>query len=617
MGGRAFQILTGLALTAIWAIALGVAHVNGDIRFVDRMEASLTDLRTIVRGPKQPPDLVTIVAIDDAVVAQEGSYPLKRVTLARIVDAIARLNPKVIAVDLLLVEPGPDEDDQQLSESLSRRPTVVAAAAVFSEGTQHVTANGSGPLTHVPSAERFLLPLQRFTDVAAVGIVNVTTDQTGTPRLFPMLFRSGETIEASLPLRVASIATGANPVIEENRLTLGDRAIRTDFGQVLPLSFYGSRGAIPTISATEVLAGKLDRQRIQNHVVVIGATVTGGGDVFPTPFDPVLPGVEVIATAVTHLLAGDGIVRDRTVRLADGCIGLLLATGLVGLLAWRSSAAGLAAMTGLILLWLGTNIAAFTNGIWLSAALPMAAAVPPAILFGAAQLWLGRRRAQYYASQSALLQRVQAPGLGEFLAAHPDFLSEPVREEAAVVFIDLSGFTGASEALGPSAIRELLNSFHAVIEAEVVACGGVVTSFMGDGAMIVFGLPEPAAEDAANAARCCVRLAHRTRRWLASLPASARSRIGFKIGAHFGTVVASRLGGGAHQHIAATGDTVNVASRLMEVAAASDAEVAISDDLLKAAGHDRNLAKSGALSGPVETRIRGRAGSLSVWFWHV
>ena len=459
MGGRAFQILTGLALTAIWAIALGVAHVNGDIRFVDRMEASLTDLRTIVRGPKQPPDLVTIVAIDDAVVAQEGSYPLKRVTLARIVDAIARLNPKVIAVDLLLVEPGPDEDDQQLSESLSRRPTVVAAAAVFSEGTQHVTANGSGPLTHVPSAERFLLPLQRFTDVAAVGIVNVTTDQTGTPRLFPMLFRSGETIEASLPLRVASIATGANPVIEENRLTLGDRAIRTDFGQVLPLSFYGSRGAIPTISATEVLAGKLDRQRIQNHVVVIGATVTGGGDVFPTPFDPVLPGVEVIATAVTHLLAGDGIVRDRTVRLADGCIGLLLATGLVGLLAWRSSAAGLAAMTGLILLWLGTNIAAFTNGIWLSAALPMAAAVPPAILFGAAQLWLGRRRAQYYASQSALLQRVQAPGLGEFLAAHPDFLSEPVREEAAVVFIDLSGFTGASEALGPSAIRELLNSF--------------------------------------------------------------------------------------------------------------------------------------------------------------
>ncbi len=617
MSGRTFQTLAALVLAATWAIALGVAHMKGEIWFVDRIEATMTDLRTLVRGPKKPPDLVTIVAIDDAIVAQEGSYPLTRMTLSRIIDAITRLDPKVVAVDLLLVEPGPGDGDRKLAESLSRRPSVVAAAAVFPEGRQRMAADGDGPLTHVPIAERFLLPLQTFADAAAIGVVNVATDLTGTPRLFPMLFRSGDTIEASLPLRVASLATGESPVIEESRLTLGDRAIRTDIGQVLPISFYGSRGAIPTISATEVLAGLLDRQRVQNHVVVIGATVTGGGDVFPTPFDPVLPGVEVISTAVAHLLAGDGIVRDSTVRLADGCIAVLLATTLVGLLAWRSSAAGLAAIIAVILLWLGTNVAAFMHGIWLSASLPVAAAVPPAILFGAAQLWLGRRRAQYYASQSALLQRVQAPGLGEFLAAHPDFLSEPVREEVAVLFIDLSGFTGASEVLGPSAIRELLNSFHEVIETEVVACGGVVTSFMGDGAMIVFGLPEPAPQDAANAMRCCVRLAHQTKRWLSSLPASTRSRIGFKIGAHFGAVVASRLGGGGHQHIAATGDTVNVASRLMEVAAASDAEVAISDDLLNAAGHEGGLIESGVLSGPMETRIRGRTGSLPVWLWHI
>jgi adenylate cyclase len=338
--------------------------------------------------------------------------------------------------------------------------------------------------------------------------------------------------------------------------------------------------------------------------------------VFPTPFDPVLPGVEVISTAISHLMAGDGIVRDRNVRLVDACIGFLLATVLVALLAWRSSAGGFAAIIAVVLFWLGTNMFAFAHGIWLSAALPMAAALPPALFFGAAQLWVGRHRAQYFASQSALLQRVQAPGLGKFLAKHPDFLSEPVREEAAVVFIDLSGFTGASEVLGPSAIRELLNAFHAIVDTEVVACGGVVTSFMGDGAMIVFGLPDPTPEDTCNAARCCVRLACQTRRWLASLPESTGSRIGFKIGAHFGTIVASRLGGGNHQHISATGDTVNIASRLMEVAATHNAEVAISDDLLTDAGRECELATSGVLSGPMETQIRGRSGSVSVWFWH-
>ena len=41
-----------------------------------------------------------------------------------------------------------------------------------------------------------------------------------------------------------------------------------------------------------------------------------------------------------------------------------------------------------------------------------------------------------------------------------------------------------------------------------------------------------------------------------------------------------------------------------------NAEVAISDDLLSAAGHEGGLIKSGVLSGPMETRIRGRTGSL-------
>src|ERR1700691_3941356 len=55
--------------------------------------------------------------------------------------------------------------------------------------------------------------------------------------------------------------------------------------------------------------------------------------------------------------------------------------------------------------------------------------------------------------------------------------------------------------------------------------------------------------------------------------------LGFKVGAHFGVIVASRLGGGSYHHITATGDTVNVASRLMEVAASHGADLALSNDL--------------------------------------
>jgi adenylate cyclase len=93
-------------------------------------------------------------------------------------------------------------------------------------------------------------------------------------------------------------------------------------------------------------------------------------------------------------------------------------------------------------------------------------------------------------------------------------------------------------------------------------------------------------------------------RWLTSLPPSIASGLGFKVGAHFGIIVAPRPGGRSYRHITATCDTANVASRLMEVAANRGVELALSDELLSSAGHCA-LIKSGFLMGPDETRIRG------------
>jgi adenylate cyclase len=615
MRGRHLQTLIALVLAGFWGFAVYFAHAHGHLGFLDRIESTMTDLRTLVRGTTVPPDQVTIVAIDDAMVKQGGSYPVPRGDLARIVEMIAKLAPKVIAIDLLLVDRGIDEGDDALAKSLTGRPTVIAAAAVFPETSQSLAADNDGPLARLPRAEKFLLPLQKFADHAEIGIVNVATDRSGIPRSMPMLFRTSDRVEMSFPLRVAALAIGKEPTIEPDRLVLGERSVATDVDHALPISFYGPRQTIRTLSAASVLSGEIASDSIQNRIVVVGATVTGGGDFFPTPFDPVMPGVEVISTAITHLMAGDGLLRDRSVRLADGMIAVLLPMILVGLLAWRRSAVGLIAAGAVVLIWTATNFFAFSKGIWLSAAVPVAASAPPAILFAAVQLWSGRRRAQYFAMRSELLEQFQAPGIQQWLTKDPNFLLEPVRQNAAIVFIDLSGFTSLSERLGPDAIRELLKNFHALVDREAVACGGTITSFLGDGAMILFGLPEAMADDTFRAAECSVGLCVSAEQWLTSLSPSIASRLGFKVGAHSGEIVASRLGGGSYHHITATGDTVNVASRLMEVAASHGVELAASNELLRAAGRDCALYKSGVLTGPRQTRIRGRSAALAVWLW--
>jgi len=167
--------------------------------------------------------------------------------------------------------------------------------------------------------------------------------------------------------------------------------------------------------------------------------------------------------------------------------------------------------------------------------------------------------------------------------------------------------------VGAAAMRELLDDFYRLVEQDAEKHKGVITSFMGDGAMIVFGLPRPTPDDPANALRCATELATHARAWVAAQPADIARRIGVKLGAHCGSIVASRLGGGSQQQITATGDSVNVASRLMEVAAQNGADLALSGDLYRAAGEA--LPASGQLQGPMQSPIRGRSGTMTVWLW--
>ncbi|MDE5440795.1 CHASE2 domain-containing protein [Bradyrhizobium sp. CSA207] len=612
MNSRRVQILVALVLTALWGGGIYAGHTNGHLRFLDRLEATLTDLRTLARGVQRPPDLVTIVAIDNTVVKRGGSYPLPRADLARIVDTIVQFKPKVIAIDLLLVDRSAAIGDATLAQTLATGPIVLAAAAIFPTASETVATGGEDPLAALPQAERFLLPLPAFADHAEVGIVNVATGQSGSPLSVPMLFRTRDKVELSFPLRVASRALDKPLTIAPDHLMLGDRAVPTDTDFALPITYYGPRRTIRTVSAQSVFDGTLDRAAIENRIVVIGAAVAGGGDFYPTPFDSLMPGVEVVSTAITHLVAGDGIVRDRKVHIADALAAILLPMLLVGLLAWRRSALGLLAAAVVMMAWAALNLLAFTHGIWLNAATILSAAVPPVAVFAGVQLWAGGRRTQYLAAKSRSLAQFQAPAVQEWLARDPDFLAKPVRQNAAIVFIDLSGFTALSERIDPDALRDLLKAFHALIDKAAVDCGGMVTGFLGDGAMILFGLPSAMPDDAARALKCAIDLHRSVERWIASLPPEIADQVGFKIGAHFGPIVASRLGE-SHQHITATGDTVNVASRLMEVAVQNDARLALSDTLLDAA--DFLGDPDGTLRGPLRTQVRGRSGTIAVWFW--
>jgi adenylate cyclase len=606
------------ALTAVaaivalaWSALLAGQHLDGRATPLDRMEATLADLRFLIVGPRPAPAGVVIVAIDDDTVREAGRYPLSRTRLARLVRELSSQGPKAIAIDLLFLDPAAPEADEALASALRDARAVIAAAAVFAPGAG--TLETGGPLANVPAAARVLWPVERLRQVAGIGVVNLSADRSGIPRHVPLVVRDGESLVPSFAVRAVAAAERADPELSPERARIGAAAMPVDLGMHMALRFYGPRGSVPTVSAAPILRGEATPD-LGGRILVVGATATGTGDSFATPFDPVLPGVEVLATAIANIVAGDALNRTVAVRRLDAAAAVVLAVLTVLLLSMRRIGLGLVLVAAGSVAWAAVTVVGFMSGAWLSMALPLFAAIPPALILVGARLWLDRRTERRLEAIQEAFRRFHPPALADHLAAAPDFLSSPVPQNAAVLFIDLSGFTGVSERLGPERSRELLKGFHPLIEAEVTAENGLVLSYMGDGAMIVFGLPAPRPDDAARALKAAVALGWAVEGWLGTLPDTIGGSLGVRLGAHYGPVVASRLGADTHQHITATGDCVNVASRLLGVAAAEGAVIAASTDLLDRA-RDAGSNVGQGFGDEKQVDIRGRAHPLSIRLW--
>jgi len=588
-------------LGALWGGFLGWRQVIGAASLLDRIEYLTVDWRFALRGPQPPPRGVVIAAIDEATIQEAGGFPLPRSMVARIVRELAKHKPQSLALDILFIDPKP-EGDAELSDALRSTRSVVAAVGVFDKEEASIGRPASELLSFVPQPSRIVWPIGQIADHVRAGLANISTDHAGVPRYISALYRTGNGVFPSFALAACSAALNTDPAFGDGTLNLLSRTLRTDLGYHLPISYYGPRGTIRQFSAARALRGDLDPERVKGQLVVLGATGLGLGDTFATPFDRMTPGVEVLATAISNMLAADGLQKTRFIRMLDAAAAILLPVITVVLMAMPRLLLGFA-FAGLVLIgWSALTV--------VSATVPLAALVPVAASYGVARMVMERSAVRRLQGERAALAKFQSPAMAEYILKHPRFLEKPVHQNVGVIFFDLSGFTEVTETLGPHWARDLLADLHAIVERDVVAHGGYVVSFMGDGAMTLFGLPEPSTADAAQALRAAIYLRESLSSWLRALPPVAQ-RLSVRVCAHYGEAVVSRLGPAHHQHITATGDTVNLTSRLLEVAKQERASLVISEALYAAAGAP-NVPGADTVQ---EVQIRGHREPLRIRAW--
>ena len=139
----------------------------------------------------------------------------------------------------------------------------------------------------------------------------------------------------------------------------------------------------------------------------------------------------------------------------------------------------------------------------------------------------------------------------------------PLRNvSGSVLFVDIVGFTQLTERSKPSEITDILNHYYFLLHQAAKMYRGTVDNYIGDGAMLTFGVHKEDQKHSINAicaAQIFIRLSkalnlHRLKNDLPEL--------NFRLGLHCGDMLAGAIGDKERMQFTISGDTVNVAAAM-------------------------------------------------------
>jgi adenylate cyclase len=135
-------------------------------------------------------------------------------------------------------------------------------------------------------------------------------------------------------------------------------------------------------------------------------------------------------------------------------------------------------------------------------------------------------------------------------------------------FSDLRGFTTVSEKMDPQDLMDWLNIYMEKMTGIIMARGGIIDDFAGDGIKANFGLPLPEQDesvirrDALSAVRSALDMEGAMHQLNTYWREKGLPEVGMRIGIYTGPAVAGALGGLQRMKYTTVGDTINIASRL-------------------------------------------------------
>ncbi len=570
-------VTISIALSLLVFIALILLRNTGSLQALELLAYDTTLAATLKQQKATPP--VTLIGITEADIQQHGQWPLNDSQLAQLLEKIITAQPAAIGLDIyrdMAIPPGTDE----LNRTLTRHENIFAVKKFSDDQTI-----GIKPPAILRNTERF-------------GFNDIIEDPGGIVRRGLLFLDDDSGVWYAFPLRLAlhylqtynikpqpdeshpefiKLGNTTLPPLEANAGSYVN--IDTQGYQYL-LDFRDTADTLPRFSMTELLANKVPQQFLKNRIILVGVTAESVKDFFTVPATKRFQIREKIDGITLHALTISQLLRMAlnnqppltTLSNYQELLWILLwstAGGLLGL--WARSAHHLLAIT--LAGWFALAALSYSSlaaSLWI----PF---VPAALGWAGAIALTTAYMVHHEKDQRALLMQLfsrhVSPEIADTVWHQRDkFLKDgrlqPQQLTATVVFLDLKGFTSLSEHLQPQQLMDWLNTYMENMGKLIMAHGGVIDDYFGDGIKANFGVPIPRTDqqaiqqDAVNAVRCSLAMGHAMVQTNQTWQQQGYPAMGLRIGINTGTLVAGSLGSKQRLKYTTVGDAVNTAARL-------------------------------------------------------
>ncbi|UYN94883.1 MAG: adenylate/guanylate cyclase domain-containing protein [Enhydrobacter sp.] len=134
--------------------------------------------------------------------------------------------------------------------------------------------------------------------------------------------------------------------------------------------------------------------------------------------------------------------------------------------------------------------------------------------------------------------------------------------DATIMSVDLRGFTRLSTELSPSNVMKLLQDYQGRLCPLIVANGGSIDKFLGDGILASFGAVAPSATATADALRAADAILDAAARWRTERVAAGERPLEIGLAVASGRIIFGAVGDGDRLEFTVIGDAVNFAAKL-------------------------------------------------------